>query len=425
MATTAIQPYEGEYLTGWRNPEQVLAEAQQAATALTKVIGMKKKPIVFNGETYLEKEDWGTVAKFYGCTAKTVSTDPCEYNGAKGWEAVAVVIDRNGLEVGRAEAMCLDDEENWGAVPKYEWQDVLGPEGKKIWDKNLFGGKGAYVKQKVQVGVQHKPQFQLRSMAQTRATAKALRDVFSWVVVLAGYRPTPAEEIVQELGRTEPAGRNKPPVQEPRRASETQAKPSEAANPKVFEGAIKEAKTSAAGSLWMVVDGVGLVRVHADKIDADMKVGHEIKFMGLAKNAPNVGNFTELTALMELNPPPSNEPAVEDEPPLFSDEPEPSEGNAVIEDMKASGALKPASEVEVKPKVRKVIGKNRAQRLYAMLGANKDNNGGMTDADLHHILSFLPNPVEHLSDLEIGLESTIERFVTGAEDWKAWLESPE
>ena len=32
-------------------------------------------------------------------------------------------------------------------------------------------------------------------MAQTRAGAKALRNALAWVVVLAGYRPTPAEEL--------------------------------------------------------------------------------------------------------------------------------------------------------------------------------------------------------------------------------------
>ena len=40
-----------------------------------------------------------------------------------------------------------------------------------------------------------KPLFQLRSMAQTRAQAKALRNVLAWVVVMAGYAPTPAEEM--------------------------------------------------------------------------------------------------------------------------------------------------------------------------------------------------------------------------------------
>lgn len=39
------------------------------------------------------------------------------------------------------------------------------------------------------------PLYQLESMSQTRAQAKALRSRFSWVVVLAGYSPTPAEEM--------------------------------------------------------------------------------------------------------------------------------------------------------------------------------------------------------------------------------------
>ena len=40
-------------------------------------------------------------------------------------------------------------------------------------------------------------------MAQTRAGAKALRNVLSWVAVLAGYRPTPAEEIIDTELATE------------------------------------------------------------------------------------------------------------------------------------------------------------------------------------------------------------------------------
>ena len=40
-----------------------------------------------------------------------------------------------------------------------------------------------------------KPWFQLASMAQTRAGAKALRNLLARVVVLAGYNPTPAEEM--------------------------------------------------------------------------------------------------------------------------------------------------------------------------------------------------------------------------------------
>lgn len=194
MSGSALSTIDGggSYLTQWREPEEVLAEAQKAATALKRVVGMKKNPVMFNGEQYLEREDWGTVAKFYGCTAKTVETHYVEFGSERGFEAVAVVIDRNMNEIGRAESMCLTGEEQWGEVAKYEWQDEIDPKtGKKIWDDN----KKRYKSKKVQVGMVAKPLFQLRSMASTRAEAKALKGVFSWVVVLAGYQPTPAEEM--------------------------------------------------------------------------------------------------------------------------------------------------------------------------------------------------------------------------------------
>ena len=65
-------------------------------------------------------------------------------------------------------------------------------------------------KEKVSAGEVAVPLFQLRSMAQTRACAKALRNVLAWVVVLAGYRPTPAEELdgkttEEPQKKTEPA----------------------------------------------------------------------------------------------------------------------------------------------------------------------------------------------------------------------------
>jgi hypothetical protein len=43
-----------------------------------------------------------------------------------------------------------------------------------------------------------KPEFQLASMAQTRAAGKVLRLLLGWVMTLAGYEPTPAEEMTYE-----------------------------------------------------------------------------------------------------------------------------------------------------------------------------------------------------------------------------------
>ena len=137
-------------------PEEVLQEAQRAARALKDVISKKEKPVKFNGEQYLEFEDWQMMAKFYGISSKVESSRYVEFGDVKGFEARAVVIRASdGQELSAAEAMCLNDERNWN----------------------------------------NKPLFQLKSMAQTRACAKALRTVLAWVVVLAGYKPTPAEEM--------------------------------------------------------------------------------------------------------------------------------------------------------------------------------------------------------------------------------------
>jgi len=53
-----------------------------------------------------------------------------------------------------------------------------------------------------------KPLFQLRSMSQTRASAKALRNCLAWVAVLAGYEPSVAEEMT---GDEQPAPRTVAP----------------------------------------------------------------------------------------------------------------------------------------------------------------------------------------------------------------------
>lgn len=139
-----------------RPPTKVLEEARQAAHALTDVISKKAKPVKFNGEIYLEFEDWQTVGRFYGITARVRETKYVQYDKVSGFEASAdAILVSTGQVISSAESLCLNDESNWAK----------------------------------------KPMFQLKSMSQTRACAKALRNVLAWVVVLAGYKPTPAEEM--------------------------------------------------------------------------------------------------------------------------------------------------------------------------------------------------------------------------------------
>jgi hypothetical protein len=71
-----------------------------------------------------------------------------------GWEARVEARTLAGALVGAAEASCTRDEPNW----------------------------------------RDKPDYALRSMAQTRSTSKALRLPLGFVVALAGYEATPAEE---------------------------------------------------------------------------------------------------------------------------------------------------------------------------------------------------------------------------------------
>lgn len=166
-------------LTIARSCETVLEEAKRAATALTTIIDSKKKKVQFRGKTYLEFEDWQTMGRFYGLSAKVESTSPIELGESVGFEARAVVINNNtGEVVSAADSMCMNDEENW----------------------NKRNGVPV-------------PMFQLRSMAQTRACAKAFRNVLSWVVVMAGYAGTPAEEMESVIAAGEGSAPSAPPAE--------------------------------------------------------------------------------------------------------------------------------------------------------------------------------------------------------------------
>lgn len=207
-----------------RAPEMILDEAHDAAKALKRVIESKPNKVMFGGEQYLEFEDWQTVGRFYGIAPRIVSTRYVEYGNAQGWEATAEAVHvPTQRVVSSADAMCLNDEEKWSARPKYAYVyhkksggtsvEDPGP-AELIWEKQ-GDGKSRPKKERMLIGTEQVPQFQLRSMAQTRAGAKALRNALAWVVVLAGYRPTPAEEMTGQSdgGRdTGPAvGENTPP----------------------------------------------------------------------------------------------------------------------------------------------------------------------------------------------------------------------
>jgi len=181
------------------DPANVIAQAREVAQAIMSLILKKPKQIIFNGEKYFENDDWVMAGKMYGIVPRILGEpEYVEFGDVKGFKAVCeAVLVATDQVVGRAYAMCLNDEENWGDRPKYEWKDVLDGEGKKIWEERIIKGKKKNLpkSEKIQVGVVRVPLFQLMSMAQTRASSKVLSMVLKFVPVLAGFRPTPAEEI--------------------------------------------------------------------------------------------------------------------------------------------------------------------------------------------------------------------------------------
>lgn len=138
------------------DPEVQLAFAMKAANALMTAVKQKAKPVMIRGEQYLEYGDWQTLARFFGATASVTWSKKLEDKDGKllGYEARAEVL-HNGQVISSAEAMCMKAERNW----------------------------------------KDRDEFMLRSMAQTRAAAKALRNAYGWVAELAGMKATPAEEM--------------------------------------------------------------------------------------------------------------------------------------------------------------------------------------------------------------------------------------
>lgn len=137
------------------NPSEIVQKASAAAKALKLVVDKAGLNVNIQGREYLRVEAWQTMARFHGVVAGIKETKPIIVNGKNvGWEATSILF-HQGQEIPGADASCMRDEPNWAT----------------------------------------KPEFQLRSMAQTRAIAKALRNAFAWVVTLAGYEATPAEEM--------------------------------------------------------------------------------------------------------------------------------------------------------------------------------------------------------------------------------------
>lgn len=141
-------------LFGNASPAEVVSQAAATATALADVLRSKKLFATIQGKNYVTVEGWTLLGSMLGVFPVCTWTHELE----DGWEARVEARTISGAVVGAAEAECRRTERSWA----------------------------------------NRDSYALRSMAQTRATSKALRQPLGFVVKLAGYEATPSEEIPRD-----------------------------------------------------------------------------------------------------------------------------------------------------------------------------------------------------------------------------------
>lgn len=134
-------------------PTEMVMAATEVANVLKDVIEKQQLFTTIQGKKYVKHEGWATLGSLLGFLPREKSVVE-QKDGS--FEAVVELYNmRTGQIVGQGSALCGMDEDRWKKVQKYA----------------------------------------RRSMAITRATGKAYRLGFAWVMALAGYEPTPAEEM--------------------------------------------------------------------------------------------------------------------------------------------------------------------------------------------------------------------------------------
>lgn len=133
------------------NPMVVVQRAAAVASALADVIKTRQLYSVIQQRKYVRVEGWTLCGSMLGVFPVCVWSKPVE----GGWEARVEARTMDGKLVGAAESQCTRSERTWAERDDYA----------------------------------------IRSMAQTRATSKALRLPLGFIIQMAGYEATPAEEM--------------------------------------------------------------------------------------------------------------------------------------------------------------------------------------------------------------------------------------
>lgn len=144
------------------DPKEMIHRAAGLADALAEIINQQKLFTVIKNKKYVWAEGWTTMGAMIGVTPIEESCEPLP--DGKGYRAkVKLVRLFDGMQVGGASAICRQTEKGWNPDDDYA----------------------------------------THSKAITRATGKAFRLSFAWIMKLAGFEATPAAEIFEVEGSEE------------------------------------------------------------------------------------------------------------------------------------------------------------------------------------------------------------------------------
>lgn len=136
-----------------QTPKAMISYFSDMASLLAKVIDDQKMYSTISGKKYVKVDAWLTLGTMLGIMPREKSVT--ELPDGSYVAEVELINFKNGMIVGGASSLCSIDEKRWSSADKYA----------------------------------------RRSMAVTRATGKAYRLAFSWVIMMAGFQPTPEEEM--------------------------------------------------------------------------------------------------------------------------------------------------------------------------------------------------------------------------------------
>lgn len=144
-------------LWGTNEPNAMVVRMSAVATALEGAIRERRMFKKIGDRDYVFVDGWTMCGAMLGIFPRTASLDEMRDADGEmfGFRANVELVSRDGGTVGGAVAICTRNEERWAD---------------RDWN-------------------------QIASMAQTRATGKAYRATLGFVIQMAGYASTPAEEM--------------------------------------------------------------------------------------------------------------------------------------------------------------------------------------------------------------------------------------